>query len=134
MFKVIVTFGPSLSNTRKLRDIVELGPVIFRINGAHTDPSQLKPTVDFIRHAVPQSEIMVDLPGNKVRTGPLATPFRLQKGQEIEILPSHLNYPELWKFVSRGDFIFAADSTLKLEVAKVENGIVWLSVRQTAAA
>ena len=52
-FTVIVTFGPSLQSEQKLKDIAALGDVIFRINGAHSQPTDVPETVSFIKSVLP---------------------------------------------------------------------------------
>ena len=82
-FTLIVTIGPSLlANKKALLEIDNFGPCIYRLNGAHLIPSEVKPFVSNIKSVLPNAAIMVDLPGNKIRTSGLTNPIILQKEWE----------------------------------------------------
>jgi len=119
-FKVIVTLGPSIVNSKKLKDILSHGPCIFRINGAHVEPDNICEIVEEVREVLPEAEFMLDLPGNKVRTKGLTEPLRLVKNEYFDIHSHQLNFPEFSDYVKEGDIIFAHDSIYRLEVKEVE--------------
>ena len=70
-FTLIVTVGPTLLNHDKLTQINALGSCIYRINGAHADAANARHIIKTIRSILPNARIMIDLPGNKVRTANL---------------------------------------------------------------
>ena len=76
-FTVIVTLGPSILNEEMLRKIAAVGPCIFRINGAHVTPDLAPRLIQQVRMQAPAVPIMIDLPGNKIRTCNLTDPVRL---------------------------------------------------------
>jgi pyruvate kinase len=119
-FTVIVTLGPSLNNPDKLKQISSLGNCIFRINGAHVLPDQVQGVVQYVRQVLPNAVMMVDLPGNKVRTANLSEPIRLVKGEKFDLLDNQLNFNEFYKYVKVGDVVFANDSIFRLEVVKID--------------
>lgn len=128
-FRAIVTLGPSILNhVGRLEEIHELGDCIFRINGAHSDADQTRATIQRCREWVPDCTLMVDLPGNKVRTGVLDQVIPLVAGEEITIRPDQLNFPGVHEHLQIGDVVLAHDAMYRLVVQWVnENEITLLS-------
>lgn len=120
-FKLIVTVGPSILFREKLREVDSLGECIYRINGAHADADAFGHIVDVIRASLPDADIMIDLPGNKLRTANLAEPMRLIKGETVELFAYQLNCPEALTYIKPGDMILANDSTVKLKTVEVDD-------------
>lgn len=67
MQKFILTVGPALLNEVPLTEIHDERN-IYRINGAHGDINSIEEYIKKIRYQVPDADILMDLPGNKVRT------------------------------------------------------------------
>lgn len=71
--KYIVTVGPASESERVLKQLIESGADIIRINGSHCKPSyilQIKNLVERLNKALGTDvEVMLDLPGPKIRTG-----------------------------------------------------------------
>jgi len=120
MFTVIVTIGPSLLDQTKLNTINELGNCIFRINGAHADRLMAKNIITKVRLFLPHAKIMIDLPGNKVRTANLSEAIRLKKGECFSLDQANINFPDFYKYVKKGDHIYANDSIFHFVVEEVE--------------
>lgn len=125
-FKLIVTVGPTSLKKNIIKSISETGSCIFRINGAHSNAGNVKEVTDHIRGVLPEAEIMLDLPGNKIRLGDLGDAIKLEKGKIANIYSHQLNYPDFYKIVKPGEVIMAQDSTLMLEVLSVKNKVVEL--------
>jgi len=115
MKKVIVTVGPSLFGNSELREIHSEN-YIYRINGAHGSIEDVQGSIDQIRNQLPDADILIDLPGNKVRTANLAEPIRLEKGKKFKLLQHQINYGDFYKHLNAGDIVLADDSTLKFVV------------------
>jgi choline kinase len=71
------------------------------------------------RDLPPGVEILLDLPGNKIRTDNIPEPIPLTAGQEFVLKSENLTYP-LHKNLKKGDMISAADGSIRLEVTAVE--------------
>jgi pyruvate kinase len=123
-FSVIVTVGPATLNADKLKAIDSFGRCIYRINGAHVDGARAQEMVEVIRAAVPTARIMMDLPGNKIRTSHLTTPFELVDGKTLRIDESQVNYPRFHEHLSEGDVLHANDSLYTLEVVGFEGSTI----------
>lgn len=117
-FKIIVTLGPALLNAERLKTIDALGECIYRINGAHSSELQARDYIARLRSILPQAKILIDLPGNKVRTAHLEPPIRLTKGEDFILRRHEVNYPEFHALVKPGDKISAYDSTYTFEVVE----------------
>ena len=126
-FEVIVTLGPSILNHEgRLAEINDLGPCIFRINGAHSDAEQTRSIVAQCRSMVPDCRLMIDLPGNKVRTGWLDRPIPLVKGERFTLRPGQLNWPDWSHWIEGGQIVLAHDARYRLEIEDVVDGAVVL--------
>jgi pyruvate kinase len=125
-FQVIVTVGPATLKKDVLKRIYEVGPCIFRINGAHSSPLDMKEKVHFIKGVISQAQIMLDLPGNKIRLAGLKEPIKLKKGELLDIHSDQINYSDFYKIVKPADMVFAQDSTLMLEVVAIKNKTIEL--------
>jgi len=119
-FKAIVTLGPAILDSVKLKKIDECGDCIYRINGAHVDQKEASLLVNQTREILPDAKIMIDLPGNKIRTANLSEPIRLIKGEYFILYEHQVNYPPFYTLLKEGDLIFANDSIFTLEVAGIE--------------
>ena len=65
-------------------------------------------------------EILLDLPGNKVRTDGIEEPIQLERGQDFVLRPDMLTYRPLYRSLEAGMRISAADGSILLEVTKIE--------------
>jgi pyruvate kinase len=120
-FELIVTVGPAiLQVSGKLKEIDCLGPCIYRLNGAHINPDDLGLVADQIRKILPSARLMIDLPGNKIRTANLLDPLRLVKGEVVRLFANQVNLATFYQYVRPGDMVLANDSLFTLEVLKVE--------------
>lgn len=124
-FKVIVTVGGALTgNPEKLKKIDSCGDSIYRINGAHTNAGDLVSMIKTLRGTLRRPKIMLDLPGNKIRTRGLFDPICLEKGQSFELHDHQTNFPGFSASLKKNDVILAGDSTIRLEVKDVKKGTV----------
>jgi len=118
MKKVIVTIGPSILGDGMLSEI-HRQDYIYRINGAHGGIDDAQGHIDRIKRQVPNVEILIDLPGNKVRTANLDKPIELHKGKKFKLLSGQVNYAGFYSHLKAGDVVLADDSTLRFVVESV---------------
>ena len=127
MKKVIVTLGPSIINNGSFR-VNDEANTIFRVNGAHGDLNQVRESILYIRKHFKKSEVLLDLPGNKIRTSGLAEPILLQKNKAFTLQSHQTTYPEFHRLIKKGDEILADDSTLRFVTEEVnEQEIIFIS-------
>lgn len=115
MKRVIVTVGPSLFDADVLKSLHK-ATNIYRINGAHGTPSEIEENVKYIRSVIPEADILMDLPGCKVRCTNLTQSIELDFDKEFKILAEELNYFEFYSHIKEGDEVLADDSTLNFTV------------------
>lgn len=125
-FKVIVTVGPAMLNEDKLIKIDSCGQCVYRINGAHADEEKAARMIEQIRDILPKAKIMMDLPGNKIRTANLAEPISLVRGESFVLHDYEVNYPKFYRHLNKRGIIYANDSIYTLEVLDITGSSVKL--------
>jgi pyruvate kinase len=132
--KIVATIGPASSGKATLRELVEAGVRIFRLNFSHGDASLFVDIIRFIREledelAVPVT-IMQDLSGPKIRLGTLNTPsIEVRKGDrlllglsenavagDLPYLP--FDHPEILETLLPSDRLVLADGGLQFSVVE----------------
>ncbi len=128
--KIMATVGPASEAPETLRALVEAGAQIFRLNFSHGTPKHHLEILQEIRRIETETgkilAVLQDLPGPKVRIGPIqGTSLRLEKGQifylyEEERLGTsegvQVRWPGFSKGLKPGDRIFLGDGDIELEV------------------
>ncbi|MFT7618577.1 MAG: pyruvate kinase [Planctomycetota bacterium] len=94
---------------------------IARVNGAHGSLDDVRKMIKQLKKDLPKGvEILLDLPGNKIRTDNIIEPIMLKNGEEFVIKPENLTYRPLYKSLKAGDEISAADGSIKLSVTGIK--------------
>lgn len=121
MKKFILTVGPALLHEVPISEIHN-DKYIYRINGAHGSVEDIENYIEEIRMQVPNAEILMDLPGNKVRTKNLPNNgIELGKGEKFSIPNDCFNYPEFYRHLLPGMTAWANDSVFEFEVLDVDS-------------
>lgn len=131
--KIVCTIGPASESPRVLAQLVKTGMNVARINFSHGTYEEHVRNIKNIRKVSEQLgrpvAILQDLPGPKLRVGKLATqPLRLQRLDRISLTtkPTRLKskipiaYPDLPKAVKKGDTIFLADGSIRIQVIQAK--------------
>lgn len=127
MQKYILTTGPALANEVPLNQ-VHSEKNIYRINGAHGSIADIEQGIRNIRGQIPGAVILMDLPGNKVRTANIEVGIQLEKGKSFELSNSQFNYPDFYRHLKPGMTAWANDSVFEFEVISADSEkIVFLS-------
>jgi len=130
MKKIIATVGPSLLHTTPLRE-VHNERNIYRINGAHGAVSDIEKYIVEIKSQIQDAIVLMDLPGNKVRTAGFENGFiEIEEGKEFSLAFNQMNYIEFYKHLNIGDEVWANDSIFKFVVKDIDtnnNQIKFLS-------
>ncbi len=128
--KIVATVGPASGSVESLRQLIEAGVDVFRINTAHGQPAEHAETIARIRQASAQVgqpvAVLVDLAGPKIRLGEIpGGQMQCQTGQRLRfvrsdgpLLPGELttSYPQLMDDLQVGDRLMLADGTVGLVV------------------
>lgn len=127
MQKYILTTGPALANEVPLSQ-VHTEKNIYRINGAHGSLADIEAGIKNIRSQVPGAVILMDLPGNKVRTANIEVGIQLEKGKTFTLRNNQFNYPDFYHHLQPGMTAWANDSVFEFEVVSADSEkIVFLS-------
>ncbi len=127
MQKYILTTGPALANEVPLSQ-VHTEKNIYRINGAHGSLADIEAGIKNIRSQVPGAVILMDLPGNKVRTANIEVGIQLEKGKTFTLRNDQFNYPDFYHHLHPGMTAWANDSVFEFEVVSADSEkIVFLS-------
>ncbi len=136
--KIVATLGPASGSVEKVRDLVEAGVDVFRLNFSHGTREQHEAMLGAVREvASGQPEpvaIMGDLCGPKIRIGEVADgEVEVKKGDEIRLVEAGadgrgriaLNHPEAIADVDVGHAVLIDDGTKRFRVVgKTEGELV----------
>jgi pyruvate kinase len=136
--KIICTLGPATDNSEIIRQMIEAGTDLFRLNMSHARHEWVRDIVPRVRAIAQQMErdvaLLLDTQGPAIRTGVLKKDLRLAVGDVLEIAVRGarctqsncltVNYDDLIDDVSVGDIILVDNGVMQLRVlAKKDNRI-----------
>ena len=126
MKKIIATVGPSLLHETPLSKIHNERN-IYRINGAHGSIDDIEKYILEIQAQQSDAKILMDLPGNKVRTAGFEDGFiNIEEDKEFSLSFSQMNYKEFFKHIKVGDIVWANDSIFQFVVKNIN--IEWQTI------
>ncbi|MCL6628322.1 MAG: pyruvate kinase [Armatimonadetes bacterium] len=127
--KIICTIGPATESPEMLRALAEAGMNVARLNFSHGTKEQHGERIRQLRQIEQDRHapiaILQDLPGPKLRTGPMLKPVELRPGQRFVFttrnVPGNeeevnLPYPELVKQAQAGNPVFVDDGQLEFRI------------------
>ncbi|UMY66336.1 MULTISPECIES: pyruvate kinase [unclassified Flavobacterium] len=127
--KIVATLGPACSTREVLKDMIDAGVNVFRINFSHADYDDVKQKIDLIRGLNEEfgyhTGILADLQGPKLRVGVMQEDVVVKAGDHItfttaEDIPGtaekvYMNYKEFPRDVNPGERILLDDGKLIFE-------------------
>jgi pyruvate kinase len=137
--KIVATIGPACRDPETLARMVEAGLDVARLNFSHGTREEHAENVRRVREAASragrQVAILQDLPGPKLRIGPLREDLiDLRPGDELTLAcgseepgDAHrisVGWPGLAGSVEAGDVIYLADGRIRLRVSASRDGEV----------
>jgi pyruvate kinase len=140
--KIVATIGPSSSEPEVIERMIAAGMDVARLNFAHGTPAQHGETAEAIREAAQRAgrevAILGDLPGPKLRLGPVAGGVaELARDARVVLTPRQVEgtperLPVAWQgfseLVDEGDVCYLADGAVRLRVDSVADGEVLTKV------
>lgn len=134
--KIVCTIGPNTSSAEGIRDLVQAGMDVVRLNFSHGDRETHRQTIRLIRRISRELGrevgILQDLGGPKIRLGQIGGEGReIRGGERVFLVPGEtsesdalipVNYPYLLEDIQEGDRILLADGTVQLTAVSKENG------------
>jgi len=130
--KIVATLGPATSKKEVLRDMMNAGVNVFRINFSHADYEDVKERIKHIRELNEELEsnvaILADLQGPKLRVGVMGGEVVVAPGDEILFVTGapfegsaervYMNYASFPQDVKPGERILLDDGKLIFEVVQ----------------
>src|SRR5437660_3918754 len=134
--KIMCTWGPATEGIDVLRQLIEKGADIFRLNMSHADHRSAREIVPRIRQLAEEIGrpvgVLLDTQGPAIRTGDLKTDLHLNSGDVLELTVGgakseepysvDVNYEGIIDDVSVGDTILVDNGMLKLVVLEKRGG------------
>ncbi|NER14317.1 pyruvate kinase [Leptobacterium flavescens] len=132
--KIVATLGPSTSKKEILRNMIEAGANVFRINFSHANYDDVIERIDMIRSLNEElgqnAAILADLQGPKLRVGVMSEETVVNVGDEITFVTGeefkgnservYMNYSAFPKDVKAGEKILLDDGKLIFEVVTTD--------------
>jgi pyruvate kinase len=136
--KIVATIGPSCQEPDVLTAMIVAGMDVARLNFAHGTREEHAETAGRIREAAERAgrevAILGDLPGPKLRLGPVAGGVaELGRGTRVVLTPEAIEgtperLPVAWngfaELVDAGDVCYLADGAVRLRVDEITDGDV----------
>ena len=142
--KIVCTLGPATSGRERMRELVEAGMDVARLNLSHGSHQEHEERYLDVRRASDEIGrgvgVLVDLQGPKIRVGRFtAGPVRLERGQTFTITADEVEgdetivsttYPGLAGDVRPGDAVLLDDGRIGLRVYAVDGPRVITTVEE----
>src|SRR6056297_4363434 len=136
--KIVATLGPASREESKLRELINAGVNVFRLNTSHETPEDHLKVIARIKKLRENLQIplgiLLDLEGPKIRTGKFSKPeVELKEGQTFTLLSEEtigddqrcsISYGNLSKDVRQGDLILLYDGLIALKVIEREEDAI----------
>lgn len=136
--KIVATLGPASSTVKVIRELINAGVDVFRLNMSHGDHASHGRLIKRVRDAhnagSGPAAILGDLCGPKIRVGRLeGGQVALEEGRSVALTATgvtgnadrfHVSYPALGKGMKRGMRVLLADGMFELKVLSASPGEV----------
>jgi len=128
--RIVATLGPATGSPDRIRELMDAGVDVFRLNFSHGEADEHARIYDAVRAAERDAgrtvAVLQDLAGHKIRVGRLqGGAITLREGRTITLTADNIqgtdqqistNYPGLARNVKKGDRILLDDGTLEIVV------------------
>jgi pyruvate kinase len=136
--KIVATLGPSTREPEVLRDLIDAGADVLRLNFSHGTESEHAEAIALVREASKrlgrEVGLLGDIPGPKLRLDEIEGGLvEIDPGSELtltsdEVLGTRERLPVLWPglaaAVAEGDAVYLADGRIRLRVLDTSAGEV----------
>src|SRR5438093_6274977 len=127
--KIICTLGPASESPDVLRQLIDAGTDIFRLNMSHASHRSVRDVVPHIRAIAKEAQrsvaILLDTQGPAIRTGELKANLELKEGDILELTVGgakseepysvNVNYDGFINDVSVGDTVLVDNGLIRLK-------------------
>jgi pyruvate kinase len=141
--KIVATIGPASNSPNVIRQLIEAGMAVARLNFSHGSYDEHSKTIKLLREISRELNrpvtLLQDLQGPKVRIGPLVEgAITLQKGAPLNLVPLDafagqpdtvsIDYPFLSEEAEPGARILLDDGLMELRVEAIADSTVYCQV------
>ena len=131
--KIVCTIGPASSDPAVLKDLIDAGLDVARVNFSHGDHARHAGIIAAVREAAALSKkpvgILGDLQGPRIRVGVLTEPLELKEGSDVTLVGGSeaaageipITYERLADDVKEGDRILMDDGLLEVMALEVRS-------------
>lgn len=133
--KIVATLGPASSSEAVLKEMIDAGVNVFRINFSHSSHKDAKELIERVRGLNDQHDLnialLADLQGPKLRIGNVEEGAVINAGDKLIFTDNdqlgtaqevYMNYPKFASDVKEGEHILIDDGKLMVKVLNT-NGI-----------
>jgi pyruvate kinase len=129
--KIVCTLGPAVDSRDKIRQLIEAGMNVARLNCSHGNWEEKKRWIEWVRELSPKVSpvaILVDLQGPKFRVGDLAGgALDLEQGMVVSLGPGGtadipIDQPEILGALGPGGRLVLGDGEIELRVIEQQGG------------
>ncbi len=127
--KIVATLGPAVSTKEKIKELMEAGVNVFRVNFSHAEYDDVKTKIKYIRDLNKENNynvaVLADLQGPKLRVGVMEEGVELKEGDEFVFTTekctgtkekAFMTYQDFPRDVQKGEQILVDDGKLLFEV------------------
>ena len=131
--KIIATLGPASDSQSVLKDLIDSGADVFRLNFSHGTHEEKRELVEKIREINDYISILADIQGPKIRVGKFRDDqaYILNVGQTVDVFEHEIEgggddkkfaipLPGFVKSMKKGDFFYVNDGIIKIKVKSRE--------------
>ncbi|CAD7287831.1 Pyruvate kinase [Campylobacter majalis] len=140
--KIVATIGPASDNIEIIKNLINAGVNVFRLNFSHGTHEYHAQNIAKIREAQAQTGVRVgilqDICGPKIRVGKIQTPFELKMGDRLDIHSEQIdgeqlsqahyktciNQPQIIPMLKVGEYVYLYDGKIRAKVVKTEQDMV----------
>ena len=139
--KIIATYGPAIANSSKVRQLVDAGVNVFRVNCSHGNTNDFRKAVSVIRKGTAKAMfpvgILFDISGPKLRLDHFEGEFPIAKGESLTLTTGKtnlekriigVNHPAIIASVKKKERVFIDDGNIVLHVKTCSKNKVLLEI------
>ncbi|QQK77291.1 pyruvate kinase [Salicibibacter cibarius] len=140
--KIVVTIGPASEDKQTLKQLIDAGMNVARLNFSHGDHEEHRARIRMIREAAAETgkeiSILLDTKGPEIRTYEMENgKVHLQKGSVVRLTGENIpgnakrigvTYKDLAKDLTSGDTVLLDDGLIELQVEAVDGNDVEATV------
>lgn len=129
--KIVSTLGPASSSKIMLKNLIDAGVDIFRLNFSHGSHDEKRELINRVREVSEYTGILADIQGPKIRVGKFKEDktYNLGIGQEVKVFEKDIEGNQdqfsiplegFLKSMNVGDFFFVNDGIIKIKIIRKE--------------